>query len=320
MEAFTWSDLVRRTGSERRARTALAQGEYRRVCRGAYADAVHPDGLGLRVEAARLVLPPGAALSGPSALWLIGVPYTAADTLHVTVPRGRHLQPRAHLTPHSADLPERDLCEVGGLLVTSAARAVADIARSRPLIEAVELGDAALRAGATTLAALEASLELAAGLRGVRRARLVVPHLEPRSESPRESRLRMTLVLGGLRRPQAQLDVYDAQGQHVGRVDLHVDGVAIEYDGFDEHTGIDSFGRDRRRHNALSELGLEVRRFTAVDLRSRSGASLVAEVTRAVEQAAGRDRSAVHRGPDTLRRPRLQPLPTLDQLHLRRSA
>ncbi len=52
----------------------------------------------------------------------------------------------------------------------------------------------------------------------------------------------------------------------------------------------------------------------AADVHGRSPAALVARVRRAVASAASLDRSRVRRGPDTLRRPRLTPLPALDQL------
>ena len=60
------------------------------------------------------------------------------DGLDVTVPRGRHLLRRA---PGCGSTARRcrttSSCDVGGLRVVTAARAVVDVARREPLVEAV---------------------------------------------------------------------------------------------------------------------------------------------------------------------------------------
>lgn len=293
----------------------LASGEWWRVVRGAYAPAAVADGTAVRVAALRLVLPSGVALSHRAAVWALGVDVlvrergTGHDLLDVTTARGLHLERRPGLRTHAAALPDEELCEVGGLLLVSAARAFVDVARSDTLIEAVAFGDAVLRSGAATLPMLDEALERGAGLRGIRRARATVPHLEPRSESLMESRLRMRLVLGGLPRPDAQLDLYDDRG-HAGRVDLHVEGVVLEYDGREARLLKEVFVHERRRQTRLAELDLEIRRFTSDDYYLRPAASVCAEVWRAMKMAQTRDRSRIRRGRDTLRKPRLVPLPT----------
>ena len=156
---------------------------------------------------------------------------------------------------------------------------------------------------------IRAAVRRAAGLRGVVAARRAVPHLEPRSESPGESRLRMLLVLGGFPRPEAQVDYYGDDGRHLGRVDLELLGVALEYDGREQRLRRAVFGRDRRRQNDLVDAGVEVRRFTAEDVAPTSAEQLRAEVRRAVRTAAARPAPRARRGKDTLRAPRLVPLP-----------
>jgi hypothetical protein len=313
MELLRWPDLVRRAGGRAQAERWLVEGRWWRVLRGAYAPVEVPDDTRTRAEALRLVLPRDCALSHRTALWVLGLD-VLADCLEVTVPRGRHLRPRAGVRALSAALDDDDLVLSEGFVATSAARSLADVARREPLVEAVAVSDAALRAGVTTREQLLDVLNRSGGLRGVARARLVVPHLEPRSESLMESRFRMRLVLGGVPRPQAQLDVYDDAG-HVGRVDLHLQGVALEYDGREARLDRDVFVRERRRQTRLAETGLELRRFTFADVYLRPAQAVCAEVLRAVEQAVGRDRSRLRSGADTLRPPRLRPLPTLADLH-----
>jgi hypothetical protein len=311
IEVLSWRELVKRVGSRRSADTALLDGSWWRVLRDAYVEWFHDDTPAVRAAALRKVLPNDVALSGRAAAWVLGLDVLAASgQLDVNVPRGRHLQPRPGMTPHSAALPDHELCEINGLLVVSAARAFVDVARRESLTEAVAFGDAVLRSGAATLEQIEASLALARSLRNVRAARAVVPHLEPRSESPMESRLRMKLVLGGLPRPQAQFDMYDEHGTHAGRGDLHLEGVVLEYDGREERLKKEKFSADRRRRSRIAELGVEIREFTSPDVYGRSAASLVAEVVRAIELAKGRDRGRLRSGRDTLPRPKLMPLPT----------
>lgn len=308
-EIRTWPELVATAGSPAKARVLVQHREWWQVCRGAYAPWHHGDGPEVRLAALRRLLPPGVAVSHRSALWLLGLDVLGGH-LDVTAPRGRSVRARAGLRTHIAQLGDEELCLLDGLLTVSAARAVVDVARSEALVEAVAVVDAVLRAGHATVPGLLASLDAAAGLRGVRTARAAVGHAEPRSESPQESRLRMQLVLGGVPRPVAQHDVYGPSG-HVGRADLWLDGLVLEFDGREVHLEPGVFAQERRRQARLLELGLEVRRFTAADLFRRSRADLCAEVHRAVEQAAGRSRPLLRSGPDTLPAPRCRPVAVL---------
>lgn len=307
-----WGELVSRAGTPAKARTLLSTGRWRKVLHDAYVPAWVPDEPRTRVAALRVVLPSDVAVSHRAALWLLGLD-VLGPRVDVTVPRGRHLVARPGVAVHSARLEPEELCELDGLLVVSAARALVDVARSEPLVEAVAVGDALLRSGAASSEEVLVVLDRTRGLRGVKAARAVVPHLEPRSESLMESRFRMRLVLGGVPRPQAQWDVYTDSG-HLGRADLHLDGVVLEYDGRDVRLDKAVFVAERQRQTRFAETGLEIRRFTSADVYVRPAAAVCAEVLRAVLQARGRDRSVLRTGPDTLRRPRLAPAPTLVQV------
>ncbi len=320
VEVLRRSELVALAGSAGRARTLLRSGAWQRVLHDAYVcGGEDPADPSVRAAAARRVLPPDAALSHRSTLWLLFDDVLLRDLLDVTVPRGRHLERRPGLRTHSADLPVEELVRVDGVLAVSSARSVVDVMRSGTLCDGVAFGDRALRLGAATPALVAEAVERAAGLRGVVRARAALALLDGRSESWQESVLRVSLRLDGLDDLDVQYDAYTVDG-HVGRGDLHVRGVWIEYDGRAARLEREVFEAERTRQTALLELGFELRRFTARDVPGRSPASLGAEVRRAVAMAAGRDRSRVMRGPDTLRPPRLVPLPTLAEQHLRRAA
>ena len=289
----------------------LQDGAIWRVLHGVYVGSEHPDVPEVRLAAVQRVLPKDAALSGRAALWILGMDVLAQDqVLDICLPRGINVRPKPGLRHHSGLVPDAELHEVGGLLVVTAARVVVDVARTESLVEAVALGDAALRHGATSMDLLAAAVDRATHLRGIVAARAVLVHLEPRSESLMESRIRMTCVLGGLPRPEAQVDFYQEDGVHIGRGDLYLDGVVLEYDGRAEHQQREVFGHDRRRHNDFSNAGLDVRRFSSQDYYSRPRLLIVATVRRALS-VVRRDGITARRGPDTLRAAASSPPVTL---------
>lgn len=313
-EVLTWPELAESCGTPDAARAALARGDVRRVLHGAYVRAAVPDDPTTRIAALGRVLPDDVALSHWTALWALGLDVLPrgrdqVERLDVTVPRSRHLATRPGVRAHCALLPDEELCEVGGLLVVSAARAFVDVARAFGLVEGVAAGDAALRSGATTLTLVDEAVCRARGLRHVTRARAAVRHLEPRSESLMESRIRVGFVLAGGPRMEAQRDLYDEDGRHRGRADLFLDGVVVEYDGRDSRLDRGRFAHDRRRGNDLANLALEVRRFSADDYYRRTSRERLLELERALALAAERRPRWVF-GPDTLPRPWLRPPPT----------
>ena len=79
---------------------------------------------------------------------------------------------------------------------------------------------------------------------------------DPGAESPRESALRVLLVLAGLPRPTTQFEVRDDDRRFVARLDLAWPElkIGIEYDGA-HHRDPAQHSRDLRRHNALRARG-----------------------------------------------------------------
>lgn len=79
--------------------------------------------------------------------------------------------------------------------------------------------------------------------------------------------MRLAIVLRGLPRPRAQVSIFDARGQFVGRPDLYYERqrLGIEYDGMGHR---DSMPQDNRRQNNLLRAGVRLLRFTAGDVLS----------------------------------------------------
>lgn len=154
-------------------------------------------------------------------------------------------------------LPE-DVVTVDGMRVTSPVRTAFDLARRRPLNEAVALVDALLRASAFPPEWLAEYAVPRPRHRGRGRALAVAGLVDPGAESPQETRLRLLLVRAGLPRPETQFAV----GSY--RLDLAWPDfkVAVEYDGahhFTEHQA----KRDVQRDYALRKLGWTVIRVTS---------------------------------------------------------
>ena len=247
-------ELIDRCGGRRAAAAALREGQWCRLLRGAYVRGDATVDLALRCRAVQRLLPEHAVVADRCLLWLLGVDVLppAGPVLEVVVPRGAVPPRRAEVLARTADVPARDRVVVRGVRCLRPARAAADLLRRLPLPEAVVVADAVQHARLCTAAALQEELVHHAGLRGVRQAHRVLELSDARAESPPESRVRLALVLAGLR-PVPQYDVHH-RGQWLARVDLAFPElrIAVEYDGRAVHGREDVCVRDRQRQNALA--------------------------------------------------------------------
>ena len=283
-------ELVHLLGGRHALDRALAAGEWQRMLRGTYAPASAAQDLRMRAAAAARLLPQRAVVADRSLLWLLGVDVLppGPPVLEVVVPRDAVVPRRRDVRARSADVPAGDTVRLGPQAVPCLrpGRAVADLLRQLPLVEAVVVADAAQHSGLCNADALRSELAAQAGLKGVVQARRALQLSDPRAESPPESRLRLALEQVGIRAvPQSV--VLDSEGRFVARVDLALpeERLAIEHDGRAVHDRADAFVADRRRQNALVAAGWTVLRFTAADLR-RGAAPAVAQVLGLLRAAA----------------------------------
>jgi very-short-patch-repair endonuclease len=111
------------------------------------------------------------------------------------------------------------------------------------------------------------------GGRGRRGAGVIRPILEDRNgldrapESPLETKLLALLRRSPLPMPELQYEIWDGP-LFVARVDFAYPErkLAIEVDGFQFHSGRESFDRDRRRLSAISALGWRLQLVTKADI------------------------------------------------------
>lgn len=284
------SEVVHLLGGRHALDRALAAGQWQRLLRGTYALGGAVPDLRLRVAAAARLLPEHAVVADRCLLWLLGIDVLppGPPVLEVVVPRDAVVPRRRDVHARSAGLLAPDVVRLGPQAVPCLrpSRAVADLLRRLPLVEAVVVADAAQHSGLTDVGTLHEELAAHARLRGVVQARRALHLSDPRAESPPESRLRLALGEVGLA-AVPQFVVLDARGRFVARVDLALpeSRLALEHDGRAVHDRTDAFVADRRRQNALVAAGWTVLRFTAADLR-RGAAPAVAQVLALVQRAA----------------------------------
>jgi very-short-patch-repair endonuclease len=198
----------------------------------------------------------------------------------VTVSANRRVRSTPTVRVARTRRSQRDVVTRSGVRLTAVRRTVVDLLVDASLVTAVAAADAACHADAFLLPRLDEDLRF---LRrpGVRRARHRLALVEPSTESPLETLLRLLLVTAGLPRPRAQVTVTEA-GQFLARVDFLLPGrLVVETDGRQHHESWAAGIADRQRQNRLVAAGYRVLRSTWHDVTTRP-AEVVAELRAAL--------------------------------------
>ena len=190
------------------------------------------------------------AVDGVSALRLWGVEVgTERPYRYVTTAKHHSTRPEVRVR-RTSQLPP---CQHSVLLPLPALVAAR---RDLDLLGLVVAGDWLIRAGWATLSEVQAALAAAEG-RDCRRARRAAELVREGSESPRETRLRLLMVLAGLPEPECNVELGDERG-FIARVDLYLRAwrVAGEYEGDQHRTDPDTYGKDLRRYERIVAFGV----------------------------------------------------------------
>jgi hypothetical protein len=276
------ADQLRSTGyAADEVRRMLRSGSLTAVRRGVYTRGAQPDDAVLRhallVRAAVAGLDGSAVVSHVSAAVVHGLPVwgQALDVVQVTRDRrrsGARRGTRVHV--HSAPLDGEEVVVLDGVVCTSVARTVVDVARAAPFEQAVVCADAALRAGLER-ADLYAALRRARGWPGVPAARRAAAFADGGSESVGESRSRVAISVAGLPAPALQWPV------RCGRTTAYTDFGWAEQRTVGEFDGKVKYGRllkpgqdigevvyaEKLREDAIRAEDWHVVRWTWADLR-----------------------------------------------------
>jgi hypothetical protein len=240
-------------------RRQLAGDRFRRVFRRVYVSAALPDSMELRCRAALLVVPTGSVFCGVTAARLYGVPLPeTGDHVHLALPPGTKTLPQAHgIVVHRYGLRLDQMRKVRGFPVVRPERLFLELAANLDRIDLIIAGDHLLGRGWTDLARLQQSVAASPPRRGLGPARTALPHLEPKTDSPMETRLRMIIVDAGLPRPVANVDVFDPSGIWIARPDLSYPGlkIALDYEGSHHRTDARQYRSDLTRDDQLAVNG-----------------------------------------------------------------
>lgn len=173
--------------------------------------------------------------------------------------------------------------------MTSLVRTAVDLGRTLDLFRSVPVVDVVLGRNVKRVD-LEAALVRARRWPGVAEARRMVTLADSRSESVGESSSRVVMAREGLPAPTLQYEVRDERGFLVGRSDFCWEdaGVLGEFDGKVKYTALlrpgqsasDAVIAEKRREDALRNLGWDVVRWTWADLHHPS--DLVRRLNRAL--------------------------------------
>ena len=177
---------------------------------------------------------------------------------------------------------------------TSVARTIADICRTQGAAAGLVTLDDALRNRVVDLAALDDVIDMCRGWPGIRsadRARLIA---DASAESPLESLSRFAIAESALPRPATQVEIREAYGAFVARVDFYWDefGVVGEADGRIKYESRDVLFAEKQRQEVLENLGLVVVRWGWDDVRN---GTLPARIARALRRGERLKRLALPR-------------------------
>ena len=251
-------------------RDLVAARTVRRVLRNVYVRADVPDSVRTRAQAAARVVTTGAVFVDRTAAWLHGVDVFDYRELEILPPlecvvlRDRSRIERPECVGGERDLTPYDVTRVHGLRVTTPLRTALDLACVLHRPDGLAALDGFARQHGITRDALEASLPRYRRRRGVVKLRELVAVVDPRAESPRESRTRLAILDDGLPAPQPQFWVQH-HGVPVFRLDLAYPRhrVAVEYDGEEWHDHDD----EQRERDRLRRAWLERHGWTVIVVR-----------------------------------------------------
>nr|WP_281386486.1 type IV toxin-antitoxin system AbiEi family antitoxin domain-containing protein [Jiangella mangrovi] len=284
---------------ESRLRRLAAAGLLVRLAPGCYVSAAvlaaAPAWAAYRLRSRAFALYSGDTtfLTGWSAVAAWHLPTVGSVPRRVTAIRPSGTGPRVQLGVYGdvriISVPSHQLGRVQGIGLMRTGWAIADAARSGPILPALVAADAAMAAGRE----LQTAVLAMAGWPGVARARWVAEHADPGAESPLETLGRFTCLQFDLPLPVANAWVGETQPEY--RVDglwpyhwaaFEADG-ALKYDNRPDASQI--VARQGEREWRLRRLGVDVVRF-GWDLAWRNRAELAQRFAALLRDNARHDR------------------------------
>lgn len=237
------------------------------------------------IKARAAWLSTGAVLAGQSAAAIFGTKWLD-DEAPAEIARADRHSPRG-IVVRSSRLAEDEVCNRWGMRVTTPARTAFDIGCGIPVVQAVPILDALLRATGTKPVDVFALADRHPGGRGVRWLRAALDLADGGAESPQETRVRLLLVGAGLPKPETQIEL---RGLHRRRIRVDMGWrewqVAVEYDGIQHWDDPDQRAWDIERIALLEAAGWAVIRVSAQMLARQPDAIVERVRAKLIERGA----------------------------------
>jgi very-short-patch-repair endonuclease len=171
---------------------------------------------------------------------------------------------------HRVSIRSDEITSWAGFPITTPARTWLDLAARLTLIELVVVGDFLVRRD-QPLCSMRELAEAGArypSRRGIISIRAALPLIRTRSESPRETKLRLVIVWAGLPEPESNFNIYDSTGRFLARADLAYPEyrTMIEFQGDQHRTNREQWRHDIQRTGTVEDNGWQVLQFTDDDL------------------------------------------------------
>jgi hypothetical protein len=235
------------------------------IFRGVYRSSTATVDLEFLLAAARLVLPPDAAVSHFTGLRLLGLQLGSVLPLHFSTNSTIYSE-RDGIRIHRRQ-GELNAIDHHGQRMLGPLRTFVDIAGRVSERRLVGVGDWMLTRGLIQLEDLR-SYVFDSHLNGVQRARRAVLMVRPGSASLPESELRWELVRAGLPEPELNADIHDDHGTWLARGDLVYRAwlVLVEYDGRQHELDPAQRQWDHLRREQLDAAGWRLIVITSADM------------------------------------------------------
>jgi hypothetical protein len=235
-----------------------------------------------RLMAAVLAGGRGSLASHRAALVLWGLDGLSKAPIEITAPYTHGPLPDGTLIHRTRKPMEHAL--VRGIPVTTVERTLLQCSATLPRITIAKALESALRRQLTTLEKVDQLIgrKGGRGVKGTRKLRWVIRERvnDTATDSGSETELLYHMRLALIPEPALQHELFSAEGERM-LPDFYwpTHGKAVEVDGLDAHDGADRLDNDLKRQNALMDLGIDLRRFSAREVR-RNPQGVVEEIHR----------------------------------------
>ena len=248
-----------------------------------------PHGIRERARALSPILRCDQHLSHLTAAALLGMRLPErrlSRELHVTYRDAQRAMRRPDVVGHKTNAQVAVTELVDGLRVSSPLDAWCECAALLSLDELVVMGDGLVsrRAPAARLEQLTRAVQARVGQRGTARLRAALPLIRARTDSARETTLRLTVIRAGFPEPEVNASLRDRRGAVIAHGDLVWPEyrVVLEYEGRQHAEDPGQFAIDIRRLDDLAEADYRVIRvdrelLAATALLSRKIATALGE-------------------------------------------